>query len=160
MQLIKYDNRELAMIYAFTEQDTSDSERAEIAQAIKDGNRDVIQQYVDEEIIIHVMDAQDTRGLSLYCIFCDDAVSPTRANPPKGYSALSPWCFKHNSNRACIGHVSVALSIENPPGHGCYICLGCENDYGKPTEWNRKKCKTINDGQTYCHLEEQHQCTV
>ena len=156
------------MIYALLRQDTPHAERFAVAQAIRDNDSNVIQQHVVNGIIVHIMDVQDNRYR--FCIHCCNPVEATCRRAPRGRQAQQTWHFEHtgagHTPGRCVGHVrnppipfALDMGLRNPQSHGCYIRLGCEtNANGGPTDWHRTRCKTIDSGETYCHLAGQLQC--
>ena len=143
------------MIYALVQRNTSHDERLAIAQAILDGDSEVIQRHVENGTIIHIMDVQ---GRRIFCIHCCNPVRVTRRRAPHGRRAQHPWHFEHieddHTTCRCVDRVRrpptpFALGLQNPSAHGCYILLGCED----VNDRDRTCCKTINNRRnTYCHL--------
>ncbi len=157
------------MIYALAQRNTHHDERLSIAQAIRDNDSNVIQQAVESGTIVHIMDLH-AYGSALLCIYCCIPVVAVQTRPPQGWQAQQTWHFEHRRighlPGRCVGHVrnppipnALDMGLRNPKSHGCYIRLGCEiTANGGPTNWHRTRCKTIDNGSTYCHLAIQHQC--
>ena len=158
------------MIYALVQRDTCHAERSKIARAIQSHCPNVIRQLAENGTIIHIMNMQDDDDRDLFCIHCCNPVFPSRRRPP---GARRTWHFEHCSGAdyhtpgECVGRVRwppipSALGIENPAGHGCYIRLDREIDEnnGNPSDQHRTRCKTIDSGETYCHLARQERCLL
>lgn len=148
------------MIYGLVNQEQADRDRIAIANAILNHDVHTIQQYVNQRLIIHVMQAHTIP--SAYCIYCRNRIIASTQRTPKNLTAERPWHFEHErsgeSPGECIGYTRTSpdylhgIGIENPKYHGCYLLLGCETtSSGERTEWHRTRCKTIQDGRTYCH---------
>jgi len=147
---VRPESRRSPMVYALHSTPVDPALRAAVARAI--ATRQSLAAFVERDLILHV---RDTRaGQACFCIYCEGAVRPARANRPVGRVPAHDWYFRHVDNPACMGMASVlGDGIANPRRQGCYERLGCEaGPDGQPTRWHRQQCKTIVGGRTYCHL--------
>ena len=74
------------MIYALTCQDQSDFDRQAIAQAIYGRDHRTIESYAKNNVIVHIRDYQPEA--TLFCVYCQDVVRPTKARGPRKASAI------------------------------------------------------------------------
>ena len=147
------------MIYALLDIELGEADRKRIAVAILARDRRVLRRFADDGKIIHIMDLNEQRPNigPRHCIYCLDRLIASDYRGPKELVVAGFWHFEHATINDCIGRIRKspvphALGIKNPANHGCYVELGCELDpEGRPTEWEREKCRTIEGGNTYCH---------
>jgi hypothetical protein len=144
------------MIYALLSTSTPVNLREDIARAIL-ASQDV-GPFVQQGHILHIMNAH--RGVTYYCIYCQDIVRPTRRNRPRGRMPVNDWYFEHTTENRCLGtDFGLGNGLVNLRDQGCYIQMGHELDAnGQPAVWHRTRCMTIQGASTYCHLAQQHGC--
>ncbi len=148
------------MIYALTSCETPPEDRTRIAKAIDERDDRVLRRYARKGVVIHIMDRneQNSPRPVVYCIYCLDPINSTHYRGPKGLEVEASWHYEHREDHGCIGKVRRVpllhpLYRKNPANHGCYVEMGCElNQDDTPGDHYRSRCKTIQDGRTYCHL--------
>jgi hypothetical protein len=143
------------MIYAMLRQNLPAANRRAIARAILAHDQQATRRHVLRGHIVHVMRV----GIisSLFCIYCRNRIHPSHRRSPRGRFAQSAWHFEHDLPVRCIGQILPplmphAIGVLNPRRHGCYVALGCEAANGQPTNQDRRMCRTILGGRTYCHM--------
>lgn len=144
------------MIYALLAKPTPKDVREEIARAIL--ARQNVATFVQSQQIIHVESAH--RGTTYFCIYCHDIVRPTKKNRPPDVVPADDWYFEHTTENRCAGtDFGLGNGLTNLIAQGCYILIKYEtNGKNQPSQWHRECCKTINQGQSYCHLATQKNC--
>lgn len=151
------------MIYALTDQNAPDIQRGAIASALRERDMAAVHGFVDQGVIVHVMDVGENEDV--FCVYCRIPVFRSVDRPPAGLVAHAPWHFEHrrmgHHPGECVGHTRQpptphALGIKNPRGHGCYVQLGCEH----LADRHRSACQTIANGATYCHHAAGQHCVA
>ena len=94
------------MIFALNDQGAALANRQAIAQAILDGNANVLNAQVAADTIVPVRDDPNPGGL--FCIYCLDSVSVIHSHS---------WFFRHATVNDCVGSDQY-LGILNPRSHG------------------------------------------
>ena len=98
------------MIYALNGQGVSLPDREAIAQAILDGDANLLNAHVAAGTIVHVGDDPDPAGL--FCIYCLDTLSVVHS---------TRLFFRHRNTHDCWNSDQY-LGILNPPSHGWVTC--------------------------------------
>jgi hypothetical protein len=129
------------MIYALTTNETTPENRIEIATTILGFQN--VQPYVEQGIIVHIMDVEE--GRTYYCIHCANPVRPSRNNPPGQPRPQHKWYFKHVSEHRCLDTAfGLGDGLINPTNQGCYILLGLQG-------YQPQQCFCRRDNISYCH---------
>lgn len=141
------------MIYALTGEDLTPEQRTEIAEAIKQGNRRVIDSFARIGQLAHIAEIRPDR--TYFCIYCRGKLRPTLGHGLKSHVAQLDWHFQHARNsqlkRKCMGAtLHQETGIKNPSNHGCYVRLEAEHFDG----YTRQDCNC----REYCHLAVKEEC--
>ncbi len=140
------------VIYVLGDAYVSDSERKAIAEAIKNGRREVLEKFHREGKIIHA-ESGVLRG-SYKCLYCLKPVVATKIRGPlKKTVGDNYWHFQHTPgvqrNDRCLGFIRSpekynAIDFLNPVYHGCHALF----DGGDGPDFTLGPCNCVD----YCHL--------
>ena len=146
------------MIYALGDNYVSDPERESSAEAIENGHREVIEQFLRNDKIIHV-ESGILRG-SYKCLYCLKPIIATKVRGPKKNSVGERyWHFQHTPGvqrrDRCLGIERAAekynaIPFVNPAQHGCHALFeGCDGP-----NFAMGACSCLD----YCHLALKKNC--